>query len=69
MNLRDRLKHPEVLARIGFVSIAASGLLRLFEHPTSPLWRDRLDGATGFLTGVAIGTLLMALWKRRHQAA
>lgn len=63
------LKRPEVLFRIGMGALAASGLLRLFEHPASPAWRDALDGLTGFLTGVALATLLLFLWKRRQRSA
>ena len=69
MRLRDSLKRPETMIRLGLLALAIGGPLRLFVHPVDPSWRDRLDGVTGFLTGVTIAAILLGLWKRRRQMA
>jgi hypothetical protein len=69
MSLGDTLKRPDVMIRLGLLAMAVGGFLRLFVHPAGEVWRDRLDGVTGFLTGVTIAAILLGLWKRRHQRA
>jgi hypothetical protein len=57
------------MIRLGLLALAIGGPIRLFVHPADPLWRDRLDGVTGFLTGVTIATILLGLAKRHRQNA
>ena len=69
MSLRDSLKRPDVMIRLGLLAMAVGGLLRLFVHPAEEIWRDRLDGVTGFLMGITIAAILMGLAKRRRRNA
>ena len=69
MSLRESLKNPETMIRLGLLALAIGSPLRLFVHPADPSWRDRLDGITGFLTGVTIAAILLGLAKRRARSA
>jgi hypothetical protein len=54
------------MLRLGLLAMAVGGTLRIFVHPASTAWQDRLDALTGFLYGVAICSILLSLWKRRR---
>jgi hypothetical protein len=69
MSLRDSLKRPDVMIRLGLLAMAVGGLLHLFVHPAGEVWRDRLDAVTGFLMGITIAAILLGLWKRRREVA
>jgi hypothetical protein len=69
LSFRTRLKNPDVVLRIGLLAMAVGGTLRIFVHPASTAWQDRLDGLTGLLYGIAISAILLSLWKRRRQTA
>jgi hypothetical protein len=69
MSLRDSLKRPDVMIRLGLLAMAVGGLLHLFVHPAGEVWRDRLDAVTGFLMGITIAAIPLGLWKRRREVA
>lgn len=66
MNLRNRLKNPGTMMRIGLVCLILAGLSRWFLHPTPVLGQGFLDGTTGLLYGLSIGCLLLSL-RRTHR--
>lgn len=68
MRLRETLKRPDVMFRLGLLAMAVGGLLHLFVHPAGEVWRDRLDAVTGFLMGVTIAAILLGLRKRHREA-
>jgi len=61
MAFKPRFNDPSVLIRIGSASLLASALVKWFAQPAAGAWRDTIDGVFGLLTGVAIGTLLLAV--------
>ncbi len=66
MTLRNRLKEPNTLMRIGLVCLVLGNLSR-FVHPSSNFPADLIDGMTGLLFGVSIACLLMSIRLRgRH---
>jgi hypothetical protein len=62
MTLKERLKDPSLLYRIGSASLAAAILTRWLATPAAGPTRDLVDGAIGFATGVALATLVLAAW-------
>ena len=65
MNLRERLKQPGVMLRVGLVALILASMSRLYLRPVAGLSEGAVDGATGVLYGIAIGGMLMSLWLRR----
>ena len=65
MILRKRMK-SSVVMRIGLASLAIANLARWGVRRTGVLGEDATDGWIGFLFGIAIGTLLLALWMNRQ---
>lgn len=60
-----RLKDPRMVFRIGLSSLALAGLAKWLLPRTGWLPIAVLDGVVGLLYGVAIGALLLSLWRGR----
>ncbi|HVT04523.1 MAG TPA: hypothetical protein VHL58_14240 [Thermoanaerobaculia bacterium] len=60
MILRNELKDPAALIRIGMGCILIFNVTHWCVHPTAIFWRDVVDGVSGAVLGIAIGTLLLA---------
>jgi len=69
MNLRNRLREPQVILRIGAACLLAANLSLWFLHPAADFSRGLVDGVTGMLFGLAIGLMLVAvrLKSRQHR--
>ena len=65
--LRNLLRRAEGLLRIGYAALIVASLAQWFLRPGPHLGGDAVDGAKGFLYGIAIGSLLLGLWQRRRQ--
>jgi hypothetical protein len=61
MNLRNRLREPRFMFRIGAACLLLANLSRWFLHPAADFSQGLVDGATGMLFGLAIGLMLMAV--------
>jgi len=70
MTLKKPVRSPRILMQIGYVFLILASLTRWMLHPGPGLPQNLVDGITGLMYGVAIGALLMGLWKkRRHEKA
>ena len=61
MALRNRLKDPDVLIRIGLVFLILASLWKWLLHPSANVSAGFIDGGTGLLYGVSIGCLLLGV--------
>lgn len=70
VSLRNRLKDPRILIRIGSAALIVWSLSRWFLRASDTFSQNLIDGASGFTLGIAIGCLLLAarLNARRHCA-
>jgi hypothetical protein len=57
---------PQGVLRIGLVFLILASLWKLFVHPGATFSDGFVDGSTGFLYGLAIGTLLLGIWLTRR---
>lgn len=64
MSLRQSLKHPLAQMRLGLLCLLAASLVRWFARPTHPMSADLKDGALGILYGMAIGMMLLSVYRR-----
>jgi hypothetical protein len=69
VGLRDRFRDPDTLMRFGMATLIVANVARYLLHPTPVIGEDLIDGAVGFLFGVAIGTLLLSVWRRGRGCA
>jgi hypothetical protein len=67
MLLPSPFKQPAVQLRVGLALLVIALFGRQFLRPTASLTPDRLDGLLGFLLGLAIGAMLLALFRGRLQ--
>jgi putative Mn2+ efflux pump MntP len=65
MALQKRWQASGVM-RIGLASLALANIARWIAQHQGPATEDRADGLVGFLFGIAIGTLLLAVWMNRR---
>jgi len=76
MYLRNRFSnHPRVLMTIGLICLLLAALPRFirifapgFLLPGSPLTPDQTDFVHGLLMGIAIGFMLLAVWRNAHKS-
>lgn len=61
MNLRNQFKESKSMFRMGAVCLLLANLSRWFLHPSANFSQDLVDGATGVLFGLAIGSMLLAV--------
>jgi len=61
MTLKNRLKDPDALMRIGMACLWLGSLSHWFLHPTTHYGQSLVDGVFGVLFGVSIGSLLLSL--------
>ena len=61
MNLRDRMRNPNTMMRLGMASLLVANVARYFLHPIVGFGQGLIDGTVGLLFGVAIGCLLLSL--------
>ena len=68
MILRRRVR-PTVVLRVGMVSLVIASVLNWWVqrhlHNQASAW---VDGAMGFAYGLAIGTMLLAIWMGRRKS-
>jgi len=62
MILRRKTADPNFVLRLGLVFLILASMGRYFLRPGGDFSQGMVDGATGFLQGIAIGTLLLAAW-------
>ena len=60
MILKNRLKNPSTLIRIGSVSLLIAMFSRWFLQPGTDFWRGFMDAGTGVLFGISFGCYLAA---------
>jgi len=54
------------LTRLGLVFLILASVARWLLHPTSVAGKDVADATIGLLYGLAIGCMLMGIWKARR---
>jgi hypothetical protein len=64
MTLRKSLKDPSTQIRMGLVALILASLSKWFLQPGARLSDGWTDGITGFLYGVAIGLMLLGIWRK-----
>ena len=69
MNLRQRLKDPKTMMRIGMTFLILASFSRWFLHPGPGLSEGWVDGVTGLLYGVSIASLLGSIRRKAGQAS
>jgi len=55
------------LIRIGLVFLILASLAHWLLHPKTTSGKDVADAATGLLYGLAIGCMLLGIWKARRR--
>jgi hypothetical protein len=63
MCLMRREGKPDTLMMTGFVFLILANVAQLLFRHTPVLGEDLIDGVKGLLFGVAIGSLLLAIWR------
>jgi hypothetical protein len=66
MFLRTYRLSPKTILRVGMVSLIAAMVSLRFLRRWTGMNPDVADGITGFLYGIAIATMLLSIWMRRH---
>lgn len=64
--LRRNRMHPVTM--VGLVLLVVANLANHFLQPGPWLSADALDGLRGLLMGIAIGTLLLGVWRQGREA-
>jgi hypothetical protein len=67
MLMRNRVKNPDAIIRIGLVFLILASLWRWFVHANATLSEGIVDGGTGLLYGVTIGALLLGIWLKARR--
>jgi hypothetical protein len=62
-----RIKNPQTIIFVGMLFMALAGISNFWFRHHSPVSENAGDGIMGFLYGVAIGTLLIGIWRRGRQ--
>jgi len=57
------------MIRLGLVFLILASAARWFLHPASASGKDLADGVTGLLFGLAIGCVLLGIWRARRRPA
>ncbi len=63
---REAWKRPETLIKIGYIALIPA-LLSRWVQPGQHLSETWVDGGRGFLFGIAIGAMLLGVWRRGRQ--
>jgi len=63
MTLREKLEVPSTQIRVGLVFLILASLAKWILRPDVGLSNPWTDGLTGFLYGVAIGLMLLGIWR------
>jgi hypothetical protein len=66
MFLRKRLKDPNLVLSIGCVALCLANVASYALHRWGAFPESMVDGLTGFFFGVAIGTMLLSIYRRTH---
>lgn len=61
MSLRNPLKDPGTLIRLGALFLLLASLWKWFIHPGGRLSEGVVDGGAGFLYGLSIGCFLLGM--------
>jgi hypothetical protein len=64
MLFREHMKDPNVVRRLGMISLILATLANRFLHGSAHLGENFTDGLKGVLYGLAIGFLLLSVWRR-----
>ncbi|MCU1244356.1 MAG: hypothetical protein JWN02_266 [Acidobacteria bacterium] len=67
MNSRFRLKDLATIIRLGFLSLVLANVARRFLHANAQFSENLVDGFNGLLFGLAIGLLLLGVWRNGHR--
>jgi hypothetical protein len=64
ITLRKRLKTPESQIRAGLIALGFAGIFQWFVHSRVAGANDWTDGFSGFFYGIAIGLMLLGIWRQ-----
>ena len=64
MSIRKRLKQPDMQIRVGLLALGFAGIFKWFVHSRFAHSNDWTDGFSGFFYGIAIGLMLLGIWRQ-----
>ena len=64
MGMRKRLKQPEMQIRAGLLALGFAGVFKWLVHSRFADSSDWTDGFSGFFYGIAIGLMLLGVWRQ-----
>ena len=64
MRIRKRLKRPESQIRAGLIALGFASIFQWFVHSRFADSNDWTDGFSGFFYGIAIGLMLLGIWRQ-----
>lgn len=67
MTVRKKLKEPGVQIRIGLGFLILASLTKWLVQPGAALSDEWTDGVTGLLYGLAIGFMLLGIWRKSRR--
>jgi peptidoglycan/LPS O-acetylase OafA/YrhL len=67
MALQEKLKRPEAQIQTGLIFLGLASLSKWFLQPGDALSDQWTDGVTGLLYGLAIGFMLLGVWRKSRR--
>lgn len=64
--MRDKMKNPNFVLCLGMLFLVLAAVATWFLHPTAQLGDGITDGVKGLLDGLAIGFMLLSVYRRSH---
>ena len=64
MSIHERMKDPNLVLRLGLMFLIVAMLANRFIHPAAIVSDGWTDGIKGLLYGLAIGLMLLSVYRR-----
>lgn len=62
-----QIRDPKTILKLGYAALIVAFLSRWWLRPIAHLGEEWIDGIMGLLYGVAIGALLLGVWRQGRQ--
>jgi len=69
VTLREKMKDPNLVLRLGLVFLVLAMLTNYFLHPTARFSEGFTDGMKGLFFGLAIGLMLLSISLRKRRTS